>query len=330
MDWSPKVGELCGQCQPRPWIRGKVRLVLTSGLPSGCEVRERSSRFPSANVWREYEWLSCERCVDPERQRRLPHSQGAHFMNPSFADHFSALARRYAEFRPKYPAELFDFLATQVPREATVWDCAAGNGQATLDLAKRFERVFGTDASAEQIASAPAVPSIEWRVAPADHSGFPEASVDLVTVAQAIHWFPFDRFYAEVRRVLTPGGLLAVWAYGACRVDAPAVQELITEYYESIVGSFWPPERRFVEEGYRTIPFPFAELECPPISMQADWKLDELLGYFGTWSATHRYRKATDLDPLEPLRASLLPHWGDPAQARRIVWPLALRAGRVE
>ena len=130
--------------------------------------------------------------------------------------------------------------------------------------------------------------------------------------------------------MLTPGGLLAVWAYGACRLDAPALQELITEYYEGIVGSFWPPERRFVEEGYRTIPFPFAELECPPISMEADWNLDELLGYFGTWSATNRYRKATGLNPLEPLRDSLLPLWGDPALPRRIVWPLALRAGRVE
>ncbi|MBL9173311.1 MAG: class I SAM-dependent methyltransferase [Verrucomicrobiales bacterium] len=251
-------------------------------------------------------------------------------MNPSFADHFSSVARTYAEFRPKYPAALFDFLASRVPREAAVWDCAAGNGQATLDLAARFARVYGTDASAEQIASAPAVPSIEWRVAPADHSGLPDASVGLVTVAQAIHWFPFDRFYAEVRRVLQPGGLLAVWAYGACSVAAPAMQDLITEYYDGIVGAFWPPERRFVEEGYRTIPFPWVETRCPDLTMEADWNLDELLGYFGTWSATNRYRKATGLNPLEPLRDSLLPHWGDPSQTRRILWPLALRVGRLE
>lgn len=251
-------------------------------------------------------------------------------MNPPFADHFSAVARTYAEYRPNYPAALFDFLAAQVPRDATVWDCAAGNGQATVDLAKRFARVYGTDASAEQVASAPSVPTIEWRVAPADQSGLPEASVDLVTVAQAIHWFPFDRFFAEVRRVLKPGGLLAVWAYGASTVDSSAVQELITEYYEGIVGAFWPPERRFIEEGYRTIPFPFTEIECPGISMQADWNLDELLGYFSTWSATHRYRKATGLNPLDPLRESILPHWDDPTRARRVVWPLALRVGRVE
>src|SRR5436309_13441105 len=132
----------------------------------------------------------------------------------SFHDHFSEVANRYADFRPHYPATLFDYLATPVPRSSLVWDCACGSSQATLDLATRFDRVVATDASREQIASATPHPNVEYRVAPADESGLPDASVGLLTVAQALHWFDLERFYAEAKRVLQPGGVLAVWAYG--------------------------------------------------------------------------------------------------------------------
>jgi SAM-dependent methyltransferase len=246
--------------------------------------------------------------------------------NP-FHDHFSGVARSYADFRPHYPASLFDFLATQVPATSTVWDCACGNGQATVDLARRFAKVIGTDGSAEQIASATKQANIEYRVATAEQSGLPDHSVQIVTVAQALHWFNFDRFYAKVNRVLAPGGKIAVWAYGINTVEGDAVDAMVQDYYTNIVGPYWPPERKFIEEGYRTIPFPFVEITPPAFQMQADWDLDSLTGYFSTWSATNRYIKANGHNPLEKLSTDLKTVWGNPALPRRVVWPLAVRIG---
>jgi len=250
-------------------------------------------------------------------------------MSQSFHDHFSGVANRYADFRPHYPVALFDYLATLVPAQSAVWDCACGNGQATLDLAARFTRVIATDASKEQIASATPHPKIEYRVAPAEQSGLAASSVALVTVAQALHWFDFDRFYAEVKRVLTPNGVFAAWAYGVIVVQGDEVNRLALDYYENTVGPYWPPERKLVEEGYRTIPFPFTEIAPPEFRMETNWTLEQLLGYFSTWSATNRYIKANGRNPLEPLAASLKRVWGDVNSPRQIVWPLSMRVGRV-
>lgn len=251
-------------------------------------------------------------------------------MGEPFHDHFSSVANRYADFRPHYPAALFDYLATLAPRKTRVWDCACGSGQATVDLAARFDRVIGTDASREQIASATPSPGIEYRVAAAEQAGLPDRSIGLVTVAQAVHWFDFARFYQEVKRVLTAEGLVAVWAYGINTVEGDKVNDRVQHFYADTVGPYWPPERKLVEEGYRTIPFPFAEITPPAFRMEARWTLEELLGYFSTWSATNRYIKATGHNPLEPLAAELKQVWGEPAQRRQIVWPLAVRVGRRE
>ena len=249
-------------------------------------------------------------------------------MNRPFHDHFSAVANRYADFRPHYPAALFEYLATLVPRESLVWDCAAGNGQATVDLAERFARVIATDASEDQIASAIPHAKVEYRVATAEQSGLPDRSFGLVTVAQALHWFDLERFYAEVRRVLRPHGVLAVWAYGINEVEGDAVNRLVREFYSNVVGPYWPPERRLVEEGYRTIPFPFTEVMTPSFRMEARWTLEQLLGYFSTWSATSRFKKVTGQDPLGPLATNLAAVWGDVQSHRRVVWPLTLKVGR--
>jgi len=246
----------------------------------------------------------------------------------TFHDHFSAFANRYADFRPRYPVAIFDFLATIVPRTSLVWDCACGNGQATIDLAERFDRVIATDASKEQIASATPHPKIDYRVAPAESSGLVEKSVGLVTVAQAIHWFDFDRFYAEVNRVLAVNGVIAVWAYGIDEVEGEAVNTLAQDYYSNVVGPYWPPERVLVEQGYRTIPFPFTEISAPPFHMEMQWDLDALLGYFSTWSATNRFIQANGYNPIEQLAATLARAWGDVNRPRLIVWPLSLRVGR--
>jgi ubiquinone/menaquinone biosynthesis C-methylase UbiE len=249
-------------------------------------------------------------------------------MSQLFHDHFSGVANRYADFRPHYPAALFDHLATLVAPSSVVWDCAAGNGQATLDLATRFDKVIATDASKEQIASASPHPKVEYRVAPAEQSGLPDNSVALVVVAQALHWFDFDRFYAEVKRVLIPDGVLAVWVYGINMVEGDEVNQLVQDFYANIVGPYWPPERKLVEEGYRTIPFPFIEMPPPAFHMEARWTQDQLLGYFSTWSATNRCIKATGRNPLEPLKDDLKRVWGDVNLARRVVWPLSVRVGR--
>lgn len=214
------------------------------------------------------------------------------------------------------------------PKTTVVWDCAAGSGQATLDLAERFDHVIASDASGDPIASAKAHPKIEYRVSTAEQSGLPDASVSLITVAQALHWFDLERFFTEAKRVLEPGGVLAVWAYGINQVEGEAVNQFVQEYYSSTVGPYWPPERTLVEDGYRSIPFPFDELPAPSFRMEAQWTMEQLIGYFSTWSATTRYIKATGKNPLEQLTADLARAWGDTASPRLTVWPLSLRVGR--
>ena len=249
-------------------------------------------------------------------------------MGQKFHDHFSGVAAKYADFRPHYPATLFDHLATLAPKNSTVWDCATGNGQAAADLAARFERVIATDASQEQIAATTARANVEYRVASAEASGLADGSVALVTVAQAMHWFDLIKFYAEVKRVLKPGGVLAVWAYGINEVEGAPVNAVVQDYYANEVGPYWPPERKLVEEGYRTLPFPFTEIAPPGFRMEARWTLAQLLGYFSTWSATNRFIKAKGSNPLEALAEKLGPMWGKTERARWVTWPLAMRVGR--
>jgi SAM-dependent methyltransferase len=245
-----------------------------------------------------------------------------------FSDHFGSISSSYAKFRPTYPAELFDWLVSIVPAAESAWDCACGSGQATLDLAQRFGRVIATDASAAQIASAPPHPRVEYRVAPAVASGLPDASVDCVTVAQALHWFDLDAFFREARRVLKPGGAIAVWTYGVPRLDSPAADALVQTFYSVTVGPYWPPERAIVEAGYDKLPFPFAEVGVPAFAMTADWPLARLLGYFASWSATARYVAAHGKNPVREFAEELLPAWGDPDATRTVSWPLTCRAGR--
>jgi SAM-dependent methyltransferase len=245
-----------------------------------------------------------------------------------FADHFSALAGAYAGCRPQYPDELFEYLAAVSQGHELAWDCAAGSGQATIPLARTFRRVIATDASRAMLAQAPRHPGIEYRVAPAEASGLPSVSADLVTVAQALHWLDIEPFYAEVNRVLVPGGVLAVWTYGSQMLDDEALNALVRQFYYETVGPYWAPERRHVESGYRTLPFPFAELEPPAFAMQQHWTLVELLGYIRTWSATYRFREVTGCDPVEELARELAPFWGDSESTRRVRWPLSMRIGR--
>jgi len=246
----------------------------------------------------------------------------------SFRDHFSAQAATYAAYRPSYPPALFDFLASIAPAHDAAWDCATGSGQAALGLAAHFARVIATDASAAQLAHATPAPNVAYRVATAEQSGIADASVDLVNVAQALHWLDLDRFYREARRVLVPGGVLAVSSYGSAELDEPALARVFAEFEHGTLGDYWPERRQFVGEALRTVPFPFAELAVPDLALEQRWTLDALLGYARSWSSTARYVERHGHDPVIALAAALAPRWGDPATVRSVRWPFVVRAGR--
>ncbi len=248
-------------------------------------------------------------------------------MSGAFADHFSAQSEDYARFRPSYPQALFAWLAEIAPRRWLAWDCATGSGQAALGLAEHFDRVLASDASAAQLAGAARHPRVHYLRARAESSGLAGARFDLISVAQALHWFDLDAFYREVRQLLRPRGVLAVWSYQLLRCE-PGIDCLIDRFDRDVVGPYWPPERRLVDSGYRELVFPLEEITVPTLDMHADWDLGELVGYLGTWSSVHRYRKTLGRDPLEPLVPALAKEWGDAGARRRIRWPLTLRAGR--
>ncbi|HET7675687.1 MAG TPA: class I SAM-dependent methyltransferase [Gammaproteobacteria bacterium] len=244
-----------------------------------------------------------------------------------FKDHFSGHAALYTRYRPTYPDALYAFLARLAPANDCAWDCATGNGQAARGLARHFRRVIATDASAEQIANAQPDARVEYRVAPARGSSLDNHSVALVTVAQALHWFDVEQFYAEVRRVLAPRGIVAVWSYALMKIS-PAIDAVVLHLYGPITGAYWPPERRHTENGYADLPFPFEPVQAPAFAMTADWDFAQLAGYLRTWSGVQRYLKATGRNPVGEVEAELRQAWGDADAKRRIEWPLTLKVGR--
>ena len=246
-----------------------------------------------------------------------------------FKDHFSLGSEAYATYRPSYPAALFACLADLAPDKNSAWDCATGTGQAALALTAHFDRVIATDASRAQLKRAVKHERIAYRQAAAEESSLPNASQDLVTVGQALHWFDLDRFYAEIRRVLKPRVLIAAWCYNLLRIT-PELDEVIDRLYAEIVGEFWPVERRHVETGYRDLPFPFESISVPSFAMEAEWTRAHLLGYLGTWSAVKRYKTAHGIDPIEEIRPQLERRWPQQGLCKRVYWPLNVLAGRVE
>lgn len=245
----------------------------------------------------------------------------------SFPDHFSGHATDYARYRPDYPDALFEWLARISPARRLAWDCATGNGQAAAALALRFGKVVATDASALQVRQAIPAPGVLYLVAAAEAAPIASASVDLVTVAQALHWFDRPRFWAEAERALAPSGAIAVWYYDLLHVT-PEVDAVVRRLYSDIVGPYWPPERALVEAGYGGLEFPFDEIAAPLFQMEKRWSLADLTGYLGTWSATRRYIEARREDPLRHIEGSLAAAWGDPASERPALWDLHLRVGR--
>lgn len=246
----------------------------------------------------------------------------------SFEDHFSKQAKEYAHFRPQYPGELFAYLASISPSRQLAWDCGTGNGQAARELTRHFTRVIATDASADQIAQAVAHERIDYRVGRAEEVSLEDHSVDLIAGAQAVHWFDLELFYQTVRRVGSPDGIIAVWTYHL-PVITPSIDQILKHYYADVLAGYWPERFHFLEDHYRTLPFPFEEIKPPEFEMQASWELDQLTGFLDTWSGTRRYQEARGQHPLNVIWQQLSESWGEPGQRRTICWPLYLRVGRI-
>lgn len=246
----------------------------------------------------------------------------------TFKDHFSGHAEAYAAYRPGYPPALAAWLGGIAPECRLALDCGCGTGQLSCLLGDVFERVVATDASAQQIAGAQPHPAVEYRTAPAEDSGLPDGSADLVTVAQAAHWFDLPAFYEEVRRVLRPAGVLALITYGLARVS-PRIDALVEQFYDGTAKPYWPPERRHVEDGYASLDFPFPEIAAPSFRLEATWSFQAYAGYLGTWSAIKSLEQEQGPAPFQALLADLEQAWGDPTVIRRITWPLTLRVGQL-
>ncbi len=241
-----------------------------------------------------------------------------------FKDHFSGHAAAYAAYRPGYPPELIRFLAACCEERRQAWDCATGNGQTAVGLAPHFDRVVATDASAAQVEAARPHPRVRYRVAKAECSGLDDRSIDLITVAQALHWFDLDRFFAEALRVLVPGGVLAAWSYGLCYVE-PAVDTLVRELYHDL-DPYWPAERGIVDKGYRGIELPMPAIPHPGFAMTSRWRAEAMLNYLRTWSASQRYLRDRGSDPVAAIADRLRHAWG--GGEREVRWPLAIKLGR--
>jgi len=245
----------------------------------------------------------------------------------SFEDHFSAQSGQYAQYRPKYPDAMYAYLASIVPARSWVWDCGTGNGQAAVGLAQHFERVYATDASAEQIDRAYPHENVEYHIEGAEQVSLESESVDLVTVAQAVHWFDFDKFYTEVKRVLKTKGILAVWTYALPEIS-PQIDEVLYKYYSKTLSGFWPDRIRYIEEKYQTLPFPFEEIAHPPFVMETRWDLRQLIGFLNSWSATQNYLKQHGKHPLENVWNEFLDEWKNEEEKRLVRWQLHFRIGR--
>jgi SAM-dependent methyltransferase len=245
----------------------------------------------------------------------------------AFKDHFSGHAADYAKYRPDYPADLYEYLATLSGKRELAVDCATGSGQAAVGLAAHFDCVVGTDGSVEQLHNAQPHERVKYVANLAEQLAFKDESVDLMSAAQAAHWFDHEKFYREVRRVLRPQGVLALWTYGLAQIT-PEVDRVVAEFYQHRLGPYWPPERRYVESAYRDLPFPMEAIATPAFRLDLNWNLDALVGYLGTWSALQRYKKAKGEDPLPELRRQLLAVWPAETESVPVVWPLHLKVGR--
>ena len=246
-----------------------------------------------------------------------------------FRDYFSAQAKEYALHRPVYPQKMFDYLASLAPSKELAWDCGTGNGQAALALAENFQHVIATDASAAQIESAFPHEKIEYRVEPSENTTIASNSIDLITVGTAVHWFDFEAFYQEVRRVSKQNGILAVWTYHFPVIE-PEIDHWLEHFYWDTLSGFWPERIHYLEERYKTLPFPFEEIKPPEFEMQAIWELDNMAGFLASWSAVRNLVEAQGESAFDKPIKELERIWKKGTRKRKFRWPLHFRIGRVK
>lgn len=241
-------------------------------------------------------------------------------------DNFSTQAKGYSQFRPHYPQEMIEYIASLVKDRGEALDVATGNGQVAAALSSYFRQVYGTDISRKQLDNATQKDNIIYKEEPAEHTGFADKQFDLITVAQAIHWFDFDAFYKEVYRLLKPDGILAVMGYGLFYTYTE-VDNIIDRFYDDIIGEYWDAERSYIDEEYTTIPFPFREIKAPAFTNEFTWSFEQLIGYLETWSAVQHYIKKNGSNPIDIIREDLKALWenGD----GKVYFPLLLRIGKL-
>jgi len=243
-------------------------------------------------------------------------------------DNFSRQSSQYAQYRPGYPDELFEFILGHVVNRECAWDCGTGNGQTAKILAIHFEKVFATDISSKQIEQAFVAENISYSLQPAEHTNFSEDQFDLVTVSQALHWFRLDEFYREVKRVVRSGGWIAAWCYSNLHIS-PGVDELINvQHYKNLLGEYWDPERKYVDEYYRSLPFPFKEIKTPGFEIKMKWTLEHLQGYLETWSALHHFIKKNNFNPVPELIKKIEPLWTN--DKMKVIFPVHLRMAQID
>lgn len=244
-----------------------------------------------------------------------------------FKDYFSSASDSYKRFRPVYPKALYDHLASISPSTDRAWDIGCGNGQAAVELSQRFAQVDASDASAAQIEQAITASNVRYHVSPAETLAAQNESLDLITVAQAIHWFDHPRFFAEVHRALKPGGVLAIWGYQLLYTDTE-LDPVIEHFHSHIVGPYWPKERALLDNSYSKITFPYERESAPEYFMRATWEFGHLLGYLNTWSAVKQYEKQVGQNPVEQEFERLKQAWGNTDEPKNIFWPLILYVGK--
>ncbi|MTI23311.1 class I SAM-dependent methyltransferase [Fulvivirga sp. RKSG066] len=240
-------------------------------------------------------------------------------------DNFSKQADLYAKYRPTYPKDLYDFLYAHTSKFEAAWDCATGNGQVASVLSEKFETVYATDISENQLNSAVKKSNILYSMGSAENSGL-EKPVDLITVAQAIHWFNVDKFYLEAQRLAKPGATLAYWGYGLIRINKEA-DNIIKHFYEDVVGPFWDPERALIENSYEDIHLPLVHTKIVRFQYQAEWTLEHLLGYLSSWSAVQKYIDAKGHNPADHLRGRLEEIFKG---FQRVTFPIFLTLGHIK
>ena len=246
-----------------------------------------------------------------------------------FEDHFSSNSAIYAKGRPTYPKELFEWLSDNAPDNKLAWDVATGNGQSAIALTDFFDKVIATDASLQQIENAQQHPKIEYKVESAETSSLPDNAVDLVTVAVGVHWFDFEKFYKEVKRVLKPEGIIAVWMYYFPFIDG-RTEKIVQQMRLDILKDYWPERYIHILTKYEMLPFPFPRLESPKFTFTTKWQMQDLVNFFHSWSGTQKYIEIKNTDPVELVMDDLQEAWGDPQKVKEIKWDLYLKTGIVK